>query len=169
MSKHIIHLAITGTRAGATKKQLEVLARLINSVIQFKNPRGFRWLHGDCIGVDAEFHDLLVINGLRNEIEIYPCDILSQRAFKNAPVIHDPKPPLERNQDIVNAAWMLFVVPKENTEQLRSGTWATYRRAKERNISRRIIFPDGTQRLERSSILPALKEDAVNLIKMCFR
>ena len=39
------------------------------------------------------------------------------------------KAPLERNQDIVNASSILLAAPKEFSHTVRSGTWATIRRA----------------------------------------
>jgi predicted Rossmann fold nucleotide-binding protein DprA/Smf involved in DNA uptake len=59
-------------------------------------------------------------------------------------VVHTPKAPLDRNRDIVDAAAVLIAAPKEMTETLRSGTWATVRYARKQGKQVWIVWPDGT-------------------------
>jgi len=52
------------------------------------------------------------------------------------------KPYLERNHDIVDATDYLIFAPKTRHEQLRSGTWATYRYAKLMRKNILMLHPD---------------------------
>jgi hypothetical protein len=54
-----------------------------------------------------------------------------------------PKPPLDRNRDIVDAVDVLLVGPK-GPEELRSGTWSCVRYARRKGVRRVIFWPDGT-------------------------
>jgi hypothetical protein len=54
------------------------------------------------------------------------------------------KPYLVRNHEIVDDSQVLIAAPKEFTEQLRSGTWATIRYARKIGRTVRIVFPDGS-------------------------
>jgi hypothetical protein len=54
-----------------------------------------------------------------------------------------PRPYMERNQNIVNQSDVLIGVPKDTKEVIRSGTWATIRRARKRKMMILIIWPDG--------------------------
>ena len=54
-----------------------------------------------------------------------------------------PKDYLDRNHDIVDQTDLLIATPKENTEVLRSGTWATIRYAKKINKPTWIIETNG--------------------------
>jgi len=50
---------------------------------------------------------------------------------------------LERNRMIVSRVNLLVAVPGTVEEVVRSGTWTTLRYARERRLTRIIIFPDG--------------------------
>lgn len=117
---------------------------------------GLRWLinrhgitvvhHGDCVGADAQFHRLCVALTLIPKIVIHPpidprkrayCDLLQNYSWPSqiSPEsmiieVRHPKEYLVRNKDIVRESDFLFVGPSSNTEELRSGTWSTYRFAK---------------------------------------
>ena len=131
-----VSLGFTGTRAGLTNHQtialVYVLSRLEKQLIGIH--------HGDCVGADDQFHDICVRCGFYDLIESHPCNLEKQRAFNKAPKIHKPKPPLNRNRDIVLASDLLFVCPKEDNEIIRSGTWATYRESIRQKKSS-IMFP----------------------------
>jgi len=53
------------------------------------------------------------------------------------------KPYLARNQDIVDETEVLIAVPAQKKEIVRSGTWATIRRARKAGRLIYFIFPDG--------------------------
>jgi len=99
--------------------------------------------HGDCIGADGEFH--VMCQDLGIPIHIHPPDNPYARAFcEDAIKVHEKKPYLERNKDIVNNSDVMFATPKESEEQLRSGTWATVRYSRKTGKKLTIIFPEGT-------------------------
>jgi len=58
-------------------------------------------------------------------------------------LIRKQKEYLARNKDIVAETEFLIATPKEYTEILRSGTWATIREAFRQNKKVAIIFPNG--------------------------
>jgi hypothetical protein len=120
-------IGFTGTQTGMSQHQKEqfVLKLFELGITEFH--------HGDCVGADAEAHDIVREFFPVAKIETHPCNITSKRAFKKADVVHLVKPPLDRNKDIVDATDLLIGAPKEDTEVLRSGTWSTIRYARKIN------------------------------------
>lgn len=128
-------LGVTATRDGLTSTQKAWLELLI------RKHRVTCLVHGDCIGGDADCHDIARKLGLR--VEIRPPDNPKQRAFKNGDVVFSPKPYLERNHDIVDSVDAMLGFPAQVEEQWRgSGTWATIRYAKKQGKLRKIVFPN---------------------------
>ena len=131
-------IGFTGNRLGLTSNQtitMKLLAR------NFPNTT---WRHGDCIGADAEFHDIVSEHAKNPYIIIHPPIISQARAFKTGYKIHkimQPKPYLTRNQDIVNASSLLIAAPKHLIEETRSGTWSTIRYAKKKHVPVIILDP----------------------------
>lgn len=127
-------IGFTGTRSGMTTFQRKRLTSFL------EHSKG-EFHHGDCIGSDAQAHD---IAEKTMECVIHPPLKNVARAFKKAKVIHEPKDYLKRNLAIVEICELLIATPGSSTEESRgSGTWATIRyarRAKKRTI---IIHPDG--------------------------
>jgi hypothetical protein len=128
-------IGFTGTQRGMTADQRRALHNIL-----FNRDGEFR--HGDCVGADAEAHDIAEAIGL--EPVIHPPTDPRKRAWKKAKRILPPKPYIERNHDIVDAAEEMFATPGEYHEQMRSGTWATIRYARKRKKMLTIIFPDGS-------------------------
>ena len=139
------HVGFTGTREGMTQKQKEMLhAELLRPTFA-----DAFFHHGDCIGADAEAHD--IAERLELRINIHPSDRIAGRALKKPNKggnLWPPKPPLERNAIIVAAADVLIACPKQMQEVLRSGTWATVRYARKKGIEVTIIYPDGSCSME---------------------
>lgn len=131
-------VGFTGTRAGMTNEQIRIVGSLLDS---YKPEEAH---HGDCIGADAQFHVLALERGIR--IIIHPASGVGvQRAYcTGAYFVHDPKPPLERNKDIVDACDSMIATPKEHMEIIRSGTWAAVRYTVKQGKSVYIVRPDGT-------------------------
>ena len=132
-------IGITGTRQGASADQLVRLEEQLQALYD-QGARVFR--HGGCIGVDGQAHH--IARRLGYHIIGHPCDLLDmqdQEALADCDTLLPAKAPLERNRDIVNAVGYLLVVPKERQEQKRSGTWATYRYAKQVGRRGMIIAP----------------------------
>jgi len=89
--------------------------------------------HGDCIGSDEEAHNIAAeVLGV-DKIFIHPPKDNKKQAFCESPHILPPLDYLIRNINIVRAADILIAAPKTETEELRSGTWSTVRRAREMN------------------------------------
>lgn len=130
-----MRVGFTGTQRGMTAQQK------VSLLTWLANRRG-EFHHGDCIGADAEAHD--IAEGLFWTPIIHPPSNPSKRAWKKAPDIRKPKPYIERNHDIVDETEELIATPGEDTEQLRSGTWATVRYARKQRRMVTIILPDGS-------------------------
>lgn len=135
----MISLGITGTQEGPTDKQCAALLYLLTQLQDHT-----KYYHnGDCIGVDAFFFHLVRQAHPKGIIIGHPPDKSDKRAFCKFDIVRKPKPYLIRNQDIVNESDLMLVVPKEAEEQLRSGTWATYRYTKKANKPYIIVYPNG--------------------------
>jgi hypothetical protein len=143
-----ISIGFTGTQAGMTTEQKVTLGHYLNIATR-PTKIDVEYHHGDCIGADADFHKLLEERNITNII-IHPPIINKKRAFCKSNFILEPKDYLDRNKDIVNASEILIATPKENDEQLRSGTWSTIRYCKKQKKQAFIIFPNGIMRLASS-------------------
>lgn len=132
-------IGFTGTQRGITDYQHR---RLIQCLVKIA---GKEFHHGDCIGADEAADKCARALGYIRII--HPPINLSRRAWCNGGEMLEPKPYLERNQDIVNATEMLIAAPGEYEEQLRSGTWSTVRKAKKAGKPIVIILPDGSWHL----------------------
>ena len=135
-------IGFTGTQVGMTPQQKQ----WFETYLGFFKCTEFR--HGDCIGADTDAHELSLKHVSR--IVIHPPVYASKRSFcdKKTKVgvtieVLPEKPYIDRNHDIVDASEMI-ATPKEYSEQLRSGTWATVRYAKKSKKPLMVIYPDGT-------------------------
>jgi len=133
-------IAITGTRQGMTAQQ----KRSLISFFKFLKTLEITITeahHGDCVGSDSEFHDLIKDRGF--PIIIHPPKNPKYRAFRSGNKSCPEKEYLDRNRDIVHACDILIAIPKTDKEEQRSGTWATVRYAKRENKLVIIINPNG--------------------------
>lgn len=133
-----MQLGFTGTREGLTAAQAQSLCK---ALWYFR-----RWCsilhHGDCVGADEyAARYWLLCDG---QLWSHPPTARIYRAHLPASIQSAAKPYLRRNMEIVLASDVIIACPKESTEVLRSGTWATTRYAKEANKDLYIIKPDGT-------------------------
>lgn len=140
-----VHIGITATRKMPTRRQYAMLHHTLQTIYNehhpFENPTVTFFHHGDCVGGDvagAQYAERLGYVTVAHP----PIDP-KWRAFHRSTVILDTKEYRERNQDIVDKVSTLIVVPKTNQEELRSGTWMTYRMARERGIHRIKLWPNG--------------------------
>jgi hypothetical protein len=122
-------VAFTGTRKGMTKNQKKGLRKLLHEI------EATEFDHGDCIGADAEADAIASDFGCKTVA--HPCDIKGMRAHCNSDFIMSPKPPLVRNRLMVDRCIHLVAAPKTKEEELRSGTWATIRYAREQAKKRK--------------------------------
>lgn len=130
------HIGFSGTQDGMTDRQAAAVRRLISGV------EGVTWHHGDCVGADYQFHVLL--RSLDYRVVSHPPTNVSKRAWTLADEERPPKKYLQRNRDIVDETSVMIFAPKSFDEELRSGTWATYRYASKVGKPWIIVFPDGT-------------------------
>ena len=107
------------------------------------------FVHGDCVGADAEAHQLA--RALVSRIRIRPCDHPSRAWCTGADEVCEVRKPLHRNRDIVNDADVLIACPPTAHELRRSGTWTTIRYARKRSIPIVLLLPDGTVTTEGES------------------
>jgi hypothetical protein len=126
-----VKIGFTGTQIGMTDFQKAEFEKIISMYIG-------EFHHGDCIGADADAHD---IAEKYLTCVIHPPIKPEKRAFKKATIVHEKKPYLNRNRDIVNSCELLIATPKEITNQTRSGTWWTIRYAKKIKRKCLIIYP----------------------------
>lgn len=136
-------VGFTGTRKGMTRKQYAAVADLLESLHPYQAH------HGDCVGADADFHDIVreVIVGA--DIHIHPPTDDKYRAFKEGDVVYDPLPYLKRDEKIVEKAHIMIATPEGLLERKRSGTWTTVRYTRDAEKPLYIVFPEGDIREER--------------------
>lgn len=131
-------LGFTGTRRGMTPAQRTEVARLLRDlpVDEFH--------HGDCVGADEDAHLLCRTYQPTARIIIHPPSDPSLRARRRGDEVRPELDYLKRNKRIVAETDAMLVVPRQAREELRSGTWSTYRHA--RRLGRRtiLITPAGT-------------------------
>lgn len=134
------HLGFTGTRDGMTAHQkLTLLSKL--SALKARHEGKVNLHHGDCVGADAEAHEIAV--SLALDVTVHPPINEKLRAFCSGlgVVILPPKNYLARDKDIVDATESMIATPKTIIEQDRSGTWITVRYARKASKSVIVIPP----------------------------
>lgn len=124
-------IGFTGTQRGLSPGQ----ATFLRSTLLEHNPTEFH--HGDCVGADAEAHEIVRELLPQCKIIIHPPTVPHKQAFCHGDETRVNKPYLQRNRCIVDSVDLLIAAPWTNEEQLRSGTWATIRYA--RKVKRYII------------------------------
>ena len=127
-------VGFTGTQQGMTLAQNMAFRHLISGC------HG-DFHHGDCVGADAEAHDLARLCWFK--IIIHPPTNSSKRAWKEGDETRPCSPYLVRNKHIVDESEWLIATPKEDTNQLRSGTWSTVRYAMKKKRDVTIILASG--------------------------
>ena len=131
-------LGITGTRNGMRPKQMQT----VRSIVGFLLPDEAN--HGNCVGADAEFHDI-IRELTRAVIVVHPPTNKDHVADKQGDFILPARKYMERNETIVNASVLMLATPFEYNERGRgSGTWAAIRYTRKVRKPLIIIWPDGT-------------------------
>lgn len=117
-----LSIGFTGTRHGMTPTQLDAVRQLIADLAPVTT---FSAHHGDCIGADAQFHDLCRAID-RAYIIVHPGPVIDGLQAgcvgddRRAPARH-----MARNRSIVAESTVMIATPFEADEQPRGGTWAT--------------------------------------------
>lgn len=134
-------IGFTGTQRGMTQAQKTRLQRAAD----YYAVHGYTTFHhGDCIGADAEAHEVFTAAGF--VVVLHPPISTHKRAFCEANFVEPPFEYMTRNHHIVDCANVMLATPGEPDEQLRSGTWATIRYARKCGKELWVITPDGTTR-----------------------
>ena len=123
-----LKLGFTGTQKGMNREQKRALVKHL--LRWSKKYDGLEIHHGDCVGADAEFHELCKEYWPHSlQVILHPPLNESKRAFceSEGQIELPAKDYIARNHDIVDAVDGMLAGPKEEREQLRSGTWATVR------------------------------------------
>ena len=132
-------IGFTGSRHGLTGPQRHTLWRLLSEWLA--DPAEAH--HGDCLGADAAFHDLIRELWPSCHVCVHPPANTSLRAYKHGDFVMTPKPYLERDRAIVEAVTVLIACPSTDAPARHSGTWYTYNYAKQRDWPRILIRPNG--------------------------
>lgn len=136
-------IGFTGTARGMTDTQRQALR---STLLHPSWRRPVEFHHGDCVGADEEAHAIAVELGFR--VVIHPPLNPSKRAWCKTTsdgFVLPAKEYLPRNHDIVDMCDYLIAAPRQDTEQRRSGTWATWRYADKQAKKGLLIPPGGFQ------------------------
>lgn len=137
------HIGFTGTRNGMTDAQKatvdEIIAREVCGDLTVAH-------HGDCIGADADFHELARGQGLA-VIGHIPVDS-SHRAFCKFDEERAPLPYMKRNAAIVWESDLMIAAPPTMEELAYGGTWRTVGLARKAKRLLAIVLPDGSVKWE---------------------
>ena len=131
-----MRIGFIGSHHGMTPAQERVLRSMLTG------HKGAALHHGDCVGADAQAHE--VACSLGRDVTIHPPVNGAHRAWKASLDTRTPRPYLSRCKDIVRETDMLIAAPNEAKEQRRSGTWSTVRFARKLGKPVFVISPDGT-------------------------
>ena len=126
-------IGFTGNRHGMTENQKKQFNELIISL------GGSEFHHGDCVGSDAEAHDMAFEQKLR--IVIHPPTANKHRAHKNGDEHRPAMTYLARNKEIVKASDVMIASPSSLIPAQRSGTWSTIRFAQKSGKQIHILHP----------------------------
>lgn len=135
-----LRVGFTGTQQGMTTAQLHTFRRWlfehVDDVDEFH--------HGCCVGADVQAHFLVydvfssfMDNESLGTVLHYHPPTDTSKAFDFGDFVgtrHEPAPYLDRNRIIVANSDVLVAAPKADREELRSGTWATVRYAREAGV-----------------------------------
>lgn len=122
------HFGFTGTQRGMSAQQRVDLYQVIDQLVRAYGAKNLVAHHGDCIGGDGEFHDLVKSRDIWTIS--HPPLHEEKRAFCKADETKDPEPYLIRNRNIVRESKLLVAAPLTDQEVIRSGTWSTIRAAR---------------------------------------
>ena len=137
------HIGFTGTRYGMTDVQKNAFRTFLYYLKHHYKELTLH--HGDCIGADADAHEIAQEVGCK--IHIHPghsaknqTDLSNGANCQGADKIHKSKTHFARNRDIVDASSEIIAAPKDNIEK--GGTWYTINYAKKNYKSTVILHDD---------------------------
>ena len=130
-------IGFTGTREGMTELQRKKCHEIILELDPIE-------IHDGCdMGADRQFFEIIDSLRTRSIIKTFghPSTIHSRSYTKGRDFIYSPEDPLVRNHAIAGSSFHIIACPLQETEILRSGTWATIRYATKLGIPITIISP----------------------------
>jgi hypothetical protein len=138
-----MHVGMTGTRFGMTTEQKYTFRKFMKAAKVTLH-------HGDCIGADADAHDIAQ-EEYGHDIVIHPPVKDEHRAwrswsdvpYRGTVEIKTQKTHFARNRDIVDESSILLATPYTMQEEDRGGTWYTINYAKKKGKPYVVIWPDG--------------------------
>lgn len=142
-----MRVGFSGTRQGMTNPQLLHVHMLLGDL---QSAGATQATHGMCQGADQQFHEqakgfgyfIIGCPGVTLEGTPY------YRAKVECDLVMPEKPFLARNLGIVRESDVIIATPKEDREQVRSGTWATARYTRQAHKPLIILWPNGTSTVE---------------------
>jgi hypothetical protein len=125
-----------------TPDQRSAVARLIAATA---GPEPFFAHHGDCIGADAEFHELCLAHpGAKILVHPGPLHDRARQAGCVGLERRESMPHMQRNANIVLASTVMIAAPWEDSERVHGGTWGTVRMARVAKRPLMIAYPSGS-------------------------
>lgn len=137
-------IGFTGTRNGMTDEQYKAVVKIVTDLVCLSD-EPVVCLHGDCIGADADFNKIVLdVSDPYLQTQTRPCTYENMRAFCEAKQIEEPKPPMQRNRDIVADSDVMIACPPNYVKIKKgSGTWATVGFTKKAKKPLYIVLPNG--------------------------
>jgi hypothetical protein len=135
-----VRASFTGTQEGMTANQRSAFRSYLlrHSFAEFHQ--------GCCVGADEEATEEVARFRPLTHIHGHPSNLkakTSEKALRLSKTLHPARPPLDRNQAMVEVGEVLLACPKGFEEELRSGTWSTVRRARKRGLRVILFWPSG--------------------------
>jgi hypothetical protein len=135
-------VGFTGTQAGMTSAQHASLRIVLTVLAEIAEETAVEFHHGDCVGADVEAATYARGHGWR--IIAHPSNIEAKSANYPSDIRYAPRPPIDRNHTIVDESDILVCGPRQSSEVMRSGTWATKRYAWKKGLPTLTVYPDGS-------------------------
>jgi len=139
-----MRVGFLGTTNGMTTKQYNAVSKYIMSL---KPNSGFDFHHGQCIGADKQFHDIIYNNTMATII-IHPPyekkDVFEVKVNRRI-IFLPPKSYLIRNMEIVLASEFLISAPSGMKDIMKSDVWTALKFAKSKMIDFIAILPNGVE------------------------
>ena len=144
-----MNLVFTGTRNGMTVEQQRIVRDFLMRSRQFTS-----FTHGDCVGADVDFHNL--VRGYKKGSPIITYRVPGPLcAMSEADLAIDEEDHLSRNRKMVNQSQFLIGTPPTSSPTKRGGTWYTLRYAQEKGKDGLVVYPDGrTEDLKTADLSP---------------
>lgn len=126
-------VGFTGSRDGMSQHQKEQF------VITFDSLGVTEFHHGDCVGADAQAHDIVREFFPAVKIVVHPPRLTYKRAGRIGDEMREPDDYIPRDKKIVEQTEYLIGAPLVNDPSARSGTWFTIRYSRKLNRPNKVL------------------------------